>query len=148
MRTLALDVGTRTIGVAVSDEHGITANGLTTIKRREMKNDLDALSTIVDEYKPTEILIGIPYNIDGAISERGKGILNFANILKRTFSLHIELWDESFSTVDAEKVLLEANLSRKKRKRVIDKMAAVVILQNYLNNKGNVRPLDGADESE
>ncbi|MGB7293756.1 MAG: Holliday junction resolvase RuvX [Thermodesulfobacteriota bacterium] len=137
MRTLALDVGTKTIGVAVSDQHGITANGLTTIKRREIKNDLDALSRIIDEYKPFEILIGIPYNIDGAISERGKGILNFANILKRTFSLNIELWDESYSTADAEKVLLEANLSRKKRKRVIDKMAAVVILQDYLEQKRN-----------
>ena len=137
MRTLALDVGTKTIGVAVSDEDGITANGLTTIKRSEMKNDLDALSRIIDEYKPSEILIGIPYNIDGEISERGKEILNFANILKRTFSLHVELWDESFSTADAEKVLLEANLSRKKRKRVIDKMAAVVILRDYLEQKRN-----------
>jgi putative Holliday junction resolvase len=137
MRTLALDVGTKTIGVAVSDEHGITANGLTTIKRRGMKNDLDALSRIIEEYKPSEILIGIPYNIDGAISQSGKEILNFADIMKRTFSLHIELWDESYSTADAEKVLLEANLSRKKRKRVIDKLAAVVILQDYLKQKIN-----------
>jgi putative Holliday junction resolvase len=135
MRTLALDVGTKTIGVAVSDEHGITANGLTTIRRRAMKNDLDALSRIIEEYKPSEILIGIPYNIDGAISKRGKEILTFAGILKRTFSLHIELWDESYSTADAEKVLLEANLSRKKRKRVIDKMAAVFILRDYLEQK-------------
>lgn len=137
MRTLALDVGTKTIGVAVSDEHGITAHGVTTIKRREMKNDLDALSRIIDAHKPSEILIGIPYNIDGAVSKRGKEILDFADILKRTFSLHIELWDESYSTADAEKILLEANLSRKKRKRVIDKMAAVFILQDYLAQKRN-----------
>lgn len=137
MRTLALDVGTKTIGVAVSDELGITANGLTTIKRGKIKHDLDALSRIVDQYKPSEILIGIPYNIDGAISQRGKEILNFANILKATFSLHVELWDESYSTADAQKVLLEANLSRKKRKRVIDKMAAVFILQDYLEKKRN-----------
>lgn len=137
MRTLALDVGTKTIGVAVSDEHGITANGITTIKRTTMKNDLDALSGIIEEYKPSEILVGIPYNIDGAISQRGKGILKFAEILKRTFSLHIELWDESYSTADAEKVLLEANLSRRKRKRVIDKMAAVFILREYLEQKRN-----------
>jgi putative Holliday junction resolvase len=137
MRTLALDVGTKTIGVAVSDEHGIAAHGVTTIKRREMKNDLDALSRIIDAHKPSEILIGIPYNIDGAVSKRGKEILDFADILKRTFSLHIELWDESYSTADAEKVLLEANLSRKKRKRVIDKMAAVFILQDYLEQKRN-----------
>lgn len=135
MRILALDVGTKTIGVAVSDEHGITANGLTTIKRRKMEDDLDALSRIIEEHRPSKILIGIPYNIDGAISERGRAILNFANILKTTFSLPIELWDESFSTATAEKVLLEANLGRKKRKRVIDKMAAVVILQDYLEQK-------------
>ncbi len=137
MRTLALDVGTKTIGVAISDEHGITANGLTTIKRRKMKDDLDALSRIIEEHRPSEILIGIPYNIDGALSVAGTGILNFANILTRTFSLPIELWDESFSTANAEKVLLEANLSRRKRKRVIDKMAAVVILQDYLEQKRN-----------
>ncbi len=137
MRTLALDVGTKTIGVAVSDELGITANGLTTIRRGKIKNDLDALSRIIDEYEPSEILIGIPYNVDGSISQRGKEILNFANILRATFSLHVELWDESYSTVDAENALLEANLSRKKRKRVIDKMAAVVILQNYLEQKRN-----------
>lgn len=137
MRTLALDVGTKAIGVAISDEHGITANGLTTIKRKKMKDDLDALSRIIEEHRPSEILIGIPYSIDGAMSVRGKGILNLANILTRTFSLPIELWDESFSTANAEKVLLEANLSRRKRKRVIDKMAAVVILQDYLEQKRN-----------
>ena len=137
MRTLALDVGTKTIGVAVSDGLGITATGLTTIKRREMKDDLDALSRIIDEYKPSEILVGIPYNVDGAVSKRGKEILNFADILKRTFSLHIELWDESFSTAEAEKVLIEADVGRKKRKRVIDKMAAVVILRDYLEQKRN-----------
>jgi putative pre-16S rRNA nuclease len=137
MRTLALDVGTKTIGVAISDEHGITANGLTTIKRRKMKDDLDALSRIIEEHRPSEILIGIPYNVDGAMSVTGTGILDFVNILARTFSLPIELWDESFSTANAEKVLLEANLSRRKRKRVIDKMAAVVILQDYLEQKRN-----------
>ena len=148
MRTLALDVGTKTIGVAVSDELGITANGITTIKRGKIKHDLDALSRIIDQYKPSEILIGIPYNIDGAISQRGKEILNFANILKTTFSLHVELWDESYSTADAQKVLLEANLSRKKRKRVIDKMAAVVILQDYLNHKEDAKTPGGVEKSE
>jgi len=102
-----------------------------------MKDDLDALSRIIDEYKPSEILVGIPYNVDGAVSKRGKEILNFADILKRTFSLHIELWDESFSTAEAEKVLIEADVGRKKRKRVIDKMAAVVILRDYLEQKRN-----------
>ena len=135
MRILALDVGTKTIGVALSDELGIAAHGVTTIKRTDLKRDLEALSKIIDQYKPSEILVGVPYNYDGTVSKRGEEILKFAEKIKIAFSLPIELWDESFSTVDAEKILLEADLSRKKRKKVIDKMAAVFILEGYLDKK-------------
>lgn len=135
MRILALDVGTKTIGVAVSDELGIAAHGVTTIKRTELKRDLDALGKIIDEYNPSEILVGIPYNFDGTVSKRGKEILKFAETLKKIFPIPVEFWDESFSTVRAEEVLLEADLSRKKRKKVIDKMAAVFILEGYLEEK-------------
>ncbi len=135
MRILALDVGTKTIGVAVSDELRIAAHGVTTIKRKDLKRDLDGIGTIIDRYKPTEILIGVPYNPDGTVSKRGEGILEFAEKIKEKFSSPVEFWDESFTTSDAEKVLLEANLSRKKRRKVIDKMAAVFILQGYLENK-------------
>jgi len=135
MRTLALDIGTKTIGVAVSDEVGIVANGVTTIKRKDLKRDLDLIGDVIREYHPNEILVGMPYNTDGAISERGKSILIFVNALKRTFLLPVQIWDESYSTADADEVLLEADLSRKKRKKVIDKMAAVFILQRYLETK-------------
>lgn len=135
MRTLALDVGTKTIGVAVSDELGITANGITTIKRAGLKDDLNELGIIIKEYKPGEIVVGVPYQMDGSVSERGQQILNFAEKIKEAFSLPIHFWDESFSTVNAEKKLIEGNMSRKKRKKVIDKIAAVFILQEYLESK-------------
>ena len=135
MRILALDVGTKTIGVAVSDELGIAAHGVTTIKRTDLKRDLETLHKIIDQYKPSEILVGVPYNYAGTVSKRGEGILKFAEKIKATFSIPVEYWDESFSTVEAEKLLLEADLSRKKRKKVIDKMAAVFILQDYLVKK-------------
>lgn len=135
MRTLALDVGTKTIGVAVSDELGITANGVTTIQRKSLKDDLDELKSIIDEYRPQEIVVGVPYLEDGSVNERGDQILKFSEKIKSAFSIPVLYWDESYSTVNAEKKLLEADMSRKKRKKVIDKMAAVFILQEYLESK-------------
>jgi putative Holliday junction resolvase len=135
MRILALDVGTKTIGVAVSDELGIAAHGVTTIKRTELRRDIEALGRIINQYNPSVILVGVPYNIDGTVGRRGQDILKFADKVKKAFSLPIEFRDESFSTVDAEEILLKADLSRRKRKRVIDKMAAVFILEWYLEEK-------------
>ena len=135
MRTLALDVGTKTIGVAVSDELGITANGVTTIQRKDIQQDLGELSLLIKEYEPGEILVGVPYNMEGGVSKRGDQILRFADKIKSAFSLPVVFWDESYSTVNAEEKLIEANMSRKKRKKVIDKMAAVFILQEYLESK-------------
>jgi putative Holliday junction resolvase len=135
LRTLALDVGTKTIGIAVSDELGITANGITTIRRKSLKDDLNELDILVKEYKPGEILVGVPYQMDGSVSKRGEQILKFADKIKSTFALPVVFWDESYSTVHAEEKLIEANMSRKKRKKVIDKVAAVFILQEYLESK-------------
>jgi len=135
MRILALDVGTKTIGVAVSDELGITANGVKTLKRITAKGDIQELKELVREFKPAKILIGLPYNSDGSVSKRGEQILKFSKQIEKSLSIPIVYWDESFSTVNAEKYLLEANLSRKKRKKVIDKMAAVYILKEYLDSQ-------------
>ncbi len=135
MRILALDVGTKTIGVAVSDELGITANGVKTLKRITAKGDIQELKELVVEFKPAKILIGLPYNSDGSVSKRGEQILRFSKQIENSLSIPIVYWDESFSTVNAEKYLLEANLSRKKRKKVIDKMAAVYILKEYLDSQ-------------
>ena len=135
MRILALDVGTKTIGVAVSDELQISSSGVKTIQRKSRKSDLNELEVIIDEYKPAEIVVGLPYREDGSLSQRGKDIEEFSIKVGKRFKLPVIYTDESFSTVFAEKVLIEADLSRKKRKKVIDKMAAVVILQGYLDTK-------------
>ena len=116
---LALDAGTKTIGVAVSDELGITANGITTIQRKNLKSDLSELSAIIEEYKPGEIVVGVPYLMDGSVNERGEQILKFSDKIAEAFSLPVIHWDESFSTVHAEEKLIEADMSRKKRKKVI-----------------------------
>lgn len=139
MRTLALDVGTKTIGVAVSDELGITANGVTTIKRKNFEYDKEELARLIDRFSPSEILIGIPYRSDGTVSKRGEGILKFAGKIREAFHLPVKYWDESFSTAEAERFLIDADLGRKKRKKVIDKMAAVNILAEYLESKRTVR---------
>ncbi len=134
-RTLALDVGTKTIGVAVSDLLGITANGVTTIIRKDIDSDIAGLAKIVAEYKPGEILVGVPMRADGGVTRRGEEIMKFASLVKEKFGLPVSFWDESYSTKNAERFLIEADVSRKKRKKVIDKMAAVYILAEYLESK-------------
>lgn len=134
MRIIALDIGTKTIGVAVSDELHITANGLKTIQRINDRSDIAELKEITDEYTPEKIIAGLPYLIDGSLGERGKNIEAFALKVQEKLGIPVEFWDESFSTVNAEQALIKGNMSRKKRKKVIDKMAAVVILQDYLAN--------------
>lgn len=139
MRILALDVGTRTIGVAVSDELGITANGVATIRRKDIEYDKAELGKIIERYAPSEILVGIPYRSDGGVGKRGQEIMKFADILKGAFDLPVIYWDESFSTADAERFLISADVGRKKRKQVIDKMAAVYILAEYLESRRTVK---------
>ncbi|MGI9553452.1 MAG: Holliday junction resolvase RuvX [Thermodesulfobacteriota bacterium] len=135
MRVLALDVGTKTIGVAVSDELQLSSNGLKTINRQSLKKDLDEIREIVDEYKPVEIVVGLPYREDGSLGKRGKDIEDLGKKIVNKFKLPVVYFDESYSTVFAEKALIEGDVSRKKRKKIIDKMAAVVILQGYLDTK-------------
>ncbi|MFI5322901.1 MAG: Holliday junction resolvase RuvX [Thermodesulfobacteriota bacterium] len=139
MRTLALDVGTKTIGVAVSDELGITANGVATIARTNIGYDKAELMKIIERYAPSELLVGIPYRSDGSVGKRGEEIIKFAEDLKAEFGLPVKYWDESFSTSNAERFLIDADVGRKKRKRVIDKMAAVYILAEYLESKRPIR---------
>ncbi len=131
-RTVSLDIGTRTIGVAVSDELGITANGVCTISRENEKKDLARLRDIIERYSPREILVGMPYSQDGSLGNRAKGIKKFSERIRNSLGLPVKYWDESFSTKTAEQTLIEAGMGRKKRKTVIDKMAATVILEEYL----------------
>lgn len=136
MRALGLDVGTKTIGVAVSDELGWTAQGIETVKINEERQifGLDRLKEIIDSYEIDKVIVGLPKNMNGSIGERGEACQRFAKLIEEEFNLPVILWDERLSTLAAERFLISADVSRKKRKQVIDKMAAVVILQNYLDS--------------
>lgn len=137
MRVIGLDVGTKTIGVAVSDELGWTAQGIETIKIDSENNDfgLKRIETFIHQYHPEKIVVGFPKNMNGTVGPRGEACLEFAEVLKKTFQIPVVLWDERLSTMAAERVLLSGDVSRKKRKKVIDKMAAVMILQGYLDSQ-------------
>ncbi|MCF6093994.1 Holliday junction resolvase RuvX [Microaerobacter geothermalis] len=138
MRLLGLDIGDKTIGVAVSDELGWTAQGIEVIRRKSEKEDLLHLQQIIDSYHVSQIVVGLPKNMNGTIGPRGELCMQFADKLKETTSLPVHLWDERLTTMAAERTLISADVSRKKRKQVIDKMAAVLILQSYLNaRRGN-----------
>ncbi|HKM42363.1 MAG TPA: Holliday junction resolvase RuvX [Limnochordia bacterium] len=135
MRMLGLDVGTKTIGVAVSDPMGWTAQGITVIRRSSKENDLQALQCLLDEYQVEKFVVGLPRRTDGSYGPETDKIYEFGSELERKFGLPVEYWDERFSTVAAQRVLLEGDVSRAKRRQVIDKVAATVILQAYLDRK-------------
>ncbi|MFK4006896.1 MULTISPECIES: Holliday junction resolvase RuvX [Bacillus] len=136
MRILGLDLGTKTLGVAISDEMGWTAQGIETIKIDEAGGDfgLSRLSEIVAEYGADKIVLGFPKNMNGTVGPRGEASRSFAKVLENTYNVPVVLWDERLSTMAAEKMLISADVSRQKRKKVIDKMAAVMILQGYLDS--------------
>lgn len=136
MRTMSLDLGTRTIGVAVSDLTGLIANGVETVRRTSPERDFARLGELIAEWEVGEIVLGYPKNMNGTIGERAKQSETFAEELRSRFAgVAVVLWDERLSTVAAERVLIDADLQRKKRRKIIDMMAAVVILQNYLDSK-------------
>ncbi len=128
-----MDIGSRTIGVAISDELGITAQGLKTIRRRSMEEDLKEISLILAQFNIDKIVVGLPKNMDGTLGKQAEMVFQWIKTVQEKINIPVETWDERLSTVEASKILLEADLSRKKRKGVIDKLAAVIILQGYLN---------------
>ena len=136
-RIIGLDVGSKTIGVAVSDAMGWTAQGIDTLRINEENEDfgIDQLIKIIDEYDVDTVIIGLPKNMNNSIGPRGEASIQFKDLLQQERpELKMVMWDERLSTVGAERTLLEADVSRKKRKKVIDKMAAVFILQGYLDS--------------
>ncbi|WP_027414953.1 Holliday junction resolvase RuvX [Aneurinibacillus terranovensis] len=135
MRIMGLDVGEKTIGVAVSDEMGWTAQGIETIRREGKNKDFGRLEELIKEYDIEEIVVGLPKNMNGSIGPRGQACEAFARSLRQRTDLPVRMWDERLTTMAAERMLISADVSRKKRKQVIDKMAAVMILQNYLDAK-------------
>lgn len=138
MRILALDVGEKNIGVAISDELGWTAQALPSLRRQTKDRDTCAIANIVEEKCVTGIVVGMPVSLDGSLGKKAREVAGFVEDLKRRLSLPIKVWDERFTSVQAERVMLEADLSRKKRKKKIDQLSAQLILQSYLDAK-NVR---------
>ena len=134
-RYMALDIGDRTVGIAVSDLLGLTAQGVETIRRTTLERDLARLSELITQYEVDELISGLPKNMDGTEGERCQIVHDFmAEVTKLHPSLPVHFWDERLSTVAATRSLIEADVSRRKRKKVIDKMAAVFILQGWLDS--------------
>ena len=134
-RIMGLDIGDKTIGVAVSDLMGLTAQGVTTIKRVGKKKDIEAIKQIIAEKQVNKIVSGLPKNMNGTVGPQGEKVLKFCDLIKEETGLEIDFWDERLTTVAAERSLIEGDVSRKKRKKVIDMLAAVIILQGYLDSK-------------
>lgn len=132
---MSLDIGDRTIGIAVSDLLGLTAQGVETIHRKAMEDDLKRLGELMAQYETHSLVSGLPKNMDGTEGERCEIVKEFMAKVKETYpEAEITFWDERLSTVAATRSLIEADVSRRKRKKVIDKMAAVFILQGYLDS--------------
>lgn len=137
MRVMGLDVGSRTVGVAVSDALGWTGQGIETIKINEEEGELglDRVEELVKQYGVSEFVVGFPKNMNNTVGPRGEASIAYKEQLEERFGLPVTLWDERLTTMAAERVLIEADVRRKDRKKVIDKMAAVMILQGYLDRK-------------
>ncbi|MDD2586722.1 MAG: Holliday junction resolvase RuvX [Syntrophomonadaceae bacterium] len=134
MRIMGLDVGEKRIGIAFSDPMGWTAQGHSVLTRSKLERDLELLFNLCKEFTVEKIIVGLPLNMNGTIGPKAKEIQEFARQLEEHTKLPIEFWDERLTTKSAERILIEADVSRKKRKQVIDKLAAVNILQAYLNS--------------
>ena len=140
MRIIGLDYGTKTVGVAVSDALGLTAQGVETITRKEenkLRQTLARIEAIIEEYEVTKIVVGLPKNMNNTLGERAEACKDFADKLERRTGIPVVMWDERLSPVSAEHVLIESGVRRENRKAVIDKIAACVILQSYLDYIAN-----------
>lgn len=138
MRIIGLDYGSKTVGVALSDPLGLTAQPVETITRKEenkLRKTLARIEEIIEEYEVTEIVVGLPKNMDDSIGERALACQDFADKLERRTGLPVIMWDERLTTVAANEVLIESGVRRENRKEVIDQIAAVFILRGYLDYK-------------
>jgi putative Holliday junction resolvase len=134
MRILGLDIGTKRIGIAVSDELGWTAQGVKTLHRRNGESDLREIRNVAGHYRVEKIVVGLPKNMDGSIGPQAQMTLGFVQELRGALDVPIVTWDERLSTVEATKMLIRGDVSRKKRKRKLDMTAAILILQSYLDS--------------
>ena len=133
MRTMGLDVGSKNIGVAISDELGITGQSVATLRRSSLRADLAALRALIGQHAVSRAVVGLPLNMDGSEGPMAQASREFGNALSKDAGIPVEYWDERLSTVAAERVLLEADVSRRKRRAVVDSIAAAIILQGWLD---------------
>jgi putative Holliday junction resolvase len=133
MRLLGLDFGTKRIGVALSDEMGWTSQGLTTIERKGNRKDLVKIGRLVEEHSVEEIVLGLPLNMDGSEGRAVEAVKKFAGLLEEQLKIPVHLWDERLTSWEAEEILKAAKVKAKKRKQVVDKLAATLILKSYLD---------------
>ena len=141
MRILGLDYGSKTVGVAVSDPLGLTAQRLDTIWRKQenkLRQTLARIKELVDEYQIEQIVLGYPKNMNNTVGERAEKALEFKEMLEKRTGLPVIMWDERLTTVEADRTLMEAGVRRENRKQYLDGLAAVFILQGYLDSLGNV----------
>lgn len=137
MRVMGLDYGSKTVGVAISDPLGITAQGIETIERKEenkLRKTLARIEELVKEYEVEKIVLGFPKNMNNTIGERAEKSLEFQAMLERRIGIPVIMWDERLTTIEAERTLMESNVRRENRKKYVDKIAAVFILQGYLDS--------------
>lgn len=140
MRIMGLDYGSKTVGIAVSDPLGITAQGVETICRKEenkLRKTCARIEELVQEYGVERLVLGLPKHMNGDIGERAEQTIKFAEMIGRRTGLAVEMWDERLTSVSAEKILIENKVRREDRKKYIDKIAAVFILQSYLDSLRN-----------
>ena len=140
MRIMGLDLGSKTVGVAVSDPLLITAQGLEIIRRKEenkLRQTLARIEELIQEYEVTQIVLGLPKNMNDTMGERAGLSLEFKDKLERRTGLPVTMWDERLTTVAADKAMMEAGIRRENRKEYVDKIAAVLILQGYLDYRTN-----------
>jgi len=139
MRIICLDIGEKRIGIAVSDPLGITAQGAGVLTRKNIEDDINGIKGYVDEYKADSMVVGMPFNLDGTKAKSAQKVTEFVEALSSFLKIPIATYDERLSTKESEKFLISSDVSRKKRKRVIDIIAAQLILQSYLDGlKKNV----------
>jgi putative Holliday junction resolvase len=135
VRILALDIGAKRIGVAISDALGVTAQGHSILERKEGEGLVERLKSIIKEEGVGELVVGLPLNMDGSYGPEARKAVNFADDLKQKLGVNVKLWDERMSTMEAERVMIQGGASRGKRKKRIDKLAAQIVLQSYLDSK-------------
>jgi len=135
MRMLGIDYGSRRIGMAISDVTGMIARPLDTIHRSVLEDDMKKIEAAIEQFQPEEIVIGLPVSMNGQSSEKTKEVINFIDNMKKSIRIPIVQWDERLTTVIGERMLIDSGVRRENRKNMIDKVAAVVILQSYLDSK-------------